>query len=319
MSGMWLLLACHVGKWNNSTDSTSDTGMVDIRIDPAVAEGADFVIQSPDYVIPPFTDVMWCYWGTWTEPTAGISYYEWEQSPNFGHHAMLNRSDDSIEDYPDGTIMDCTIPEGAAMAPVYPLVQGTEAVAPSHGRMILPEGKAVRIEQGQRWMLQSHYLNSSDRPMLVRDVSWGNLMPEEEVEAWVGGYTFNTTDFSLAPHQVSTAEFTCPWQKTINLLTMGSHMHEWGQSIHGEILRSDGSKELIYEQQEWQAEWRDAPQILYFEDGIPVTEGEELHGTCVWNNDSDDVLEFPTEMCVLMGLAWPLDETLGCDAGTPSE
>lgn len=315
------LLACATPDYSLDSDTESD-GPRDLRLDPSQADGADFVIQTPDYIIPSQTDRMYCLWGTWQGPTAGVNVYEFNQSPGFGHHGMLNQVDDRAEDIPDGTYVDCTTPEDQPMiSNSKPLLAGTEVVGPGHGRMVLPEGKAVKIREGQRWMFQSHYINSSDHPILVRDLAWGWTLPQEEVQAWVGSYTFNNSDISLPPQQDSHRVFDCAWGADLHLLSIAGHMHHAGTSMFGAIVGPEQAVEegeRIYDVAVWNGEWRDAPQILTFPgDGLPVQADERLYGSCTWYNTTDETLGFPHEMCVLMGLAWPLEEAIGCDAAHP--
>jgi hypothetical protein len=313
---MWsLLLACAVSE---QPDAPAGEDLNDVRLDLSVAEGYDFVIQTPDYVVPPHSDVMFCYWGTWTAPTAGIHYYEWDQSGGFGHHGMLNHAAESEEDFPDGSWIDCSTPDNGLMSGTAPLLQGTASISPAHGVMELPEGMAVKIEQGERWMFQSHYLNPTDQPLLVRDLGWGSLIAEEDVEGWVGSYTYDNSMIALPPQAESSDRVDCAWGQDLHILTMAGHMHGWGLSMWGGIAGPEEEPERIYELPSWDPAWRDAPQVVAFPDGgIPVKAEDRLIGECTWWNDTDEVLGFPTEMCVLMGLAYPLNGMINCDSGRP--
>ena len=91
-----------------------------------------------------------------------------------------------------------------------------------------------------------------------------------------------------------------------------------GRRFHGPRGEEEEEEERIYELPSWDPDWRDAPQVVVFPDGgIPVGARDRLIAECTWRNDTDEVLGFPTEMCVLMGLAYPLTETLSCDSGRP--
>jgi hypothetical protein len=316
-----LLLACTADTNIDPQDSGADTPR-DLRTDVSVAKDADFVIQSPDYLVPPNEQLMFCYWGTWEGPTTGVNYYEFLQSPGFGHHAVLTQVQEDASDAPDGTWVQCgTGEDQEVMSGTKPLIAGNEVVEPGHGRMTLPEGKAVKILEGQRWMLQSHYINSLDVPILVRDLAWGKTVPQEEVEAWVGSYTFNHTGFSLPPQQATSISFDCSWNHDLHILSMAGHMHGAGRSIFGATLGEEQpaeEAEVVYDVPVWNEDWRYAPQILMFpDDGLEVKASDRLYGQCDWYNDTDTTLTFPNEMCVLMGLAWPLEQAIGCDGAHP--
>ena len=96
-----ILLACTAGTTSDSPESEADN-IRDLRTDPAEAKDADFLIQSPDYLVPPNEQLMFCYWGTWEGPTVGVNFYEFLQSPGFGHHAVLTQVQEDSSDAPDG-------------------------------------------------------------------------------------------------------------------------------------------------------------------------------------------------------------------------
>ena len=46
---------------------------------------------------------------------------------------------------------------------------------------------------------------------------------------------------------------------------------------------------------------------------LQVKEGESFTTTCNWNNDTDEVLHFPHEMCVATALVYPATISMVCD------
>lgn len=312
---MWFLLAC---AGDPDVDSAGDdTGLLDLRADIVDVPEEAFLIVTPDYTIEPGAEVFYCYYGTWTEPTQGINYFEWYQSGEYGHHGMWFGTSESATDYPDGSWEDCTPVEGEPMRDVIPLVQGTAALGPQHGVMDLPEGTAVRVEEGQRWVMHSHYVNSGTRPILVRDVGWGIALAESEVDTWAAGWNVGTAWMSVSPGASETYAATCSFPSAVTLLNIAAHMHDNGVAISLDRQR-DGSTERLLEIDEWLDEYTDAPPIKSLEEGaVTALEGDQFTTTCTFFNETDDTLTFPTEMCETMGLAYPLDEPWRCDDSSP--
>lgn len=156
-----------------------DTGPLDYRTTPDDPPENGFQLKTPEFVVEPYQDVTMCYYGTYTGESAGIHFYEWFQDTHAGHHFMVLVPEEG-DTTPDDTFLDCSLPDASEMKGVSPLLQGTTAVSKLNGQMILPEGKAVKLDQGQRWVLQSHYLNTTGDALLVQDsANFGLISPDE--------------------------------------------------------------------------------------------------------------------------------------------
>ncbi len=311
-----LLVAC-----SPSTDALldeplgDDTGVSDVRVDPGAPPEGGFQLLTPEYTIAPHSDEMLCFFGTYEGPDVGVNFYQWFQDPEFGHHMMLLDAYDG-EMVPDGTVLDCS---GQSLMALRPLLEANELLGEISGRMVLDDGIAVRLRTGQRWAMQSHYINTSDRALLVRDAMNIGVVPVEEVENWAGTWSFNTSVFSLPPQEASRLSFSCAWPSDVNVLHMMGHMHDYGTAIHVSHDRpgSNTSTE-VYALPEWDPAWQQQPRLRSYAAGeLMPRAGDQLTVTCDFLNTTDAALEFPSEMCVAAGLAWPLDAPLSCDAGYP--
>ena len=71
----------------------------------------------------------------------------------------------------------------------------------------------------------------------------------------------------------------------------------------------------MYSVPEWDPVLRDAPTYVDFAPGEFVLEPDDkLTTRCEWNNDGDEPLSFPHEMCVTFGMAYPSRVPIICDA-----
>ncbi|MSQ01815.1 MAG: hypothetical protein EXR71_07975 [Myxococcales bacterium] len=313
------LLAC-TGLPPVEKDESLDD-LADHRVaDEAVGElGANQSVWSgAEFTVEPGADVMTCVFGSYMGPTVGLHDVHTHQGAG-GHHLQIMGTTTPLLDVPDGEVMDCTGDGGQfQMADLEPIgvtnggsVNG-EAIGVS---MPLAEGMAVRLEEGQRYVLQSHYINTGQEAFKVRDLAVLTTIPEEEVVTWAAPLIYNDSDFSIPPAGELTTSFECTTEKQWNFLYVLGHMHEWGTAFS--IDRQDGADYApFYNVPVWDPVFRDAPAIDYYPDGsLSVPEGTTFRTTCSWFNDQDEALVFPHEMCVAVNIVYPQKTTVICDAG----
>lgn len=311
---MWALWACVAGENPASESVTTTEAVLDYRTDPGEPPANGFQLKMPAAEVAPYTDQTLCYYGTYNGPSMGVPYYEWFQDIHYGHHFMMLAADPS-DNHADGDIIPCADPDGSGMAAQRPLFQGTEAKSVLNGKMVLPEGKAVHLHQGQRWIMQSHYVNSSAHTLLVQDSVNVWTVPEAEVTDWVSAFVFNNSLFTL-PLGTSTLQVDCTWTRPVTVITLMGHLHDWGTRFSVDHKKMDGSTKRIYEIPDWDPDWTYEPQVKFFADGSLTTRTGDVFSTqCSWDNQSGEELEFPKEMCVAIGMAYPLDMPILCDTG----
>ena len=283
---------------------------VDLRVEvPEVSEDS-VVLLGPDFVVGPYTEVMFCIFGTWEEEEQGMVAATTLQDKSFGHHAILMGTTVSPIIHPDGTTLDCT--ESSEMVDMEPMIM-VEPVEQGITEMTLPEGMAMKLKQGQRWVLQSHYVNPTGDSLQVRDVVTLDLVNPAEVTTWAAPLVLVETDLVLPPGETTTLSFDCPVEEELNLLYLLGHMHEWGTSFSTDHTVGE-TAERIYEVPDWDLEFRDEPPRVEFgETGRALGIGDVLTTTCTWENETEDEIVFPYEMCASVGIAWPLTIPLVCD------
>lgn len=315
-----LLFAC-----TSATDSAGldDTGAVvgDHRVteedlgqlteDQVVFEGAEFTVQ-------PGQDVMMCLFGTYTGETIGLHDVRTYQGAG-GHHLQIMGTSTPAIDVPDGTVADCTSVGGVFnMADLEPIGVTNGGVVDGKAidiSMPLPSDMAFELENGQRFVMQSHYLNTTQESFTVRDLAVLTLLPEDQVGTWAAPLIFNDSNFSIAPGASGQSSFDCTTDEDWNFLYVLGHMHEWGTAFNLDRVAEDGSTNSFYSVPEWDPVFRDAPKIDYYPDGgMAVAKGTTFRTTCDWFNDTDTELVFPYEMCDSINIVYPQKATVVCDA-----
>jgi len=254
-------------------------------------------------VIPAYSDHEYCLFGTYSGGDAGLHEYDAYQT-QFGHHIVLLQSFADPVAYPDGTVVECSNPSDETMINVRPFI-----IAPTFGAgenlFSLPEGMAAVIHAGDRYLIQSHYVNTSANDILVRDVVNLGMVSEDSVQLWAAPLVFTQVAISLPPHQTSSVQFDCTMESDLNVMFMFGHLHEWGTSFETGRVSGDSVDPMV-NISPWQAEYRDAPPVSDFSKApLELKIGDVVRTTCNWNNDTDDVIEFPHEMSAAAGMAYP--------------
>ena len=314
-----MLWACGPNTDPQITDSADDAKDERITLEQlgTLTENQE-VWEGPDFYVEPGQEIQMCVFGTYTGPDTGLhDVHTWQGAG--GHHLQLMGTTTPIIDVPDGTVVDCTDEGGsfemADLRPVGVTNGGTVGNYEIEVSMPLPEGMAVELESGQRFVMQSHYLNPSADRLHVRDVAVLTLTPAEEVSTWAAPLIFNDSSFSIPPGQDLTSSFDCTTDEDWNFLYVLGHMHEWGTAFLME--RQEGEDwSGFYEEPVWDAVLRDAPRVDYYPDGaMTVPAGTTFRTTCSWYNDEDTELVFPHEMCVGLSIVYPQKTTVVCDGG----
>ncbi len=316
---MLILLACTAGP--GSTDLDTASGVLDLRVTEAdVGELADnqFLMEGPEAQVEAGADAMVCVFGTYTGPDIGLHDVYTYQGEG-GHHLQLMGTTTPAADVPDGTIMDCTGEGGefqmSDLEPVGITNGGSVGGEQIDVAMPLPDGMAFELESGQRFVMQSHYINYGTEPILVRDLAVLTTIPEDEIadEQWAAPLIFNRSDFSIPPGSSLTTDFECTTEGDWNFLYVMGHMHEWGTAFNMERKVGE-TYEPFYAIPEWDPVYRDAPIIDYYPDeSLAIPAGTTFRTTCSWFNDQDEALVFPHEMCVGVNIVYPQKATIICD------
>jgi hypothetical protein len=308
------LLACTSEPTDPGDDSEVEAD--DLRRDFPEATPDAVVFTTPDLIIPPYTDMEYCWVTTYHGPDVGLTGLRNYQSVN-GHHVVILGTTETERSLPDDTIWDCTTTESLGMANMEPIIVGggLEYVDDGVDNVFdLPPGMASEMESGQRIVVQSHYINPTDTPIRVKDQTQYLTMPVEDVQEWASvlALTDNSVNIPVGATDYTTS-FDCTIEDTYSLVYLGGHMHEWGKAFSLDRKRGD-SVERIYEVATWDPVYRDAPIINTYKPGeFMIEAGDTFTTTCTWYNDQDKALTWPHEMCVSFAMIHPSKVPVICD------
>jgi hypothetical protein len=280
---------------------------VDARIDYGQSD-AQIILDSPDLIIPAYTEKMHCYFLTYEGPSVGIIEGRGAQNPLYGHHVLPAITYVSEDAYPDGALVDCT----EEWVDAEPMIEVTELSGDGTFSFAFPEGLARKLESGQRLMINSHHINTSEEPILVNDRIELYTIPIEEVVEFVAPFWHSPPDIYIPPGEVEITH-TCTLTEDLSFLWLMGHMHENGQHFSVDYHKSDGSSERIYEVDAWDPVYRDVPPVNIYEVGeLNMSEGESITTTCTYLNLTAETLSFPEEMCTTIGVIYGLEDAVEC-------
>ena len=271
------------------------------------ASDADVIFDTPTLTIPPYSEKMHCYFLTYEGPDVAVIAGTGTQNAQYGHHVLPALSTVSQEEYPDGTIVDCT----ERWVDAEPMIEVTELAGDGRFSFSLPSGLGRRLSSGQRIMVNSHHVNTTGAPVQVNDRIELYVDSIESIDAFVAPFWHSPPNLYI-PEGLQEISHTCTITQDLQFLYMMGHMHEHGVSFSVDHHRLDGTTERIYEVLAWDAVYRDVPPVNYFEDDFQIKEGESITTTCTYQNDTDGALQFPSEMCTTIGIVYPAEEAFEC-------
>lgn len=289
--------------------------VVDARQDFGEAPDPGLGIVMPDVIVEPYEEIIYCYFGTYTGETVGVTHLWPLEAEDYTHHNQLKTPLADTE--PDGTVMDCT-ETGDAMGYFTPLIEAvgvTPETADEKGWLDLPDGMAMRLDQGTPWVQETHYINATDQRVLANSALQLGFVPYDEVDTWVGTFEFDSGEPIIPPDGEVSITFECAWPQDANVLSILGHMHELGVSIETEWIHEGGS-EILYQVADWKPEYKSEPVIDNHAPGeVAVKEGDVFRTTCTYVNNGTETVTFPTEMCTLNGTVYPLETVIRCVEG----
>lgn len=301
-------------KDSSAQDSSLDSDVLDVREDFPDAPQPGHEIRAPSFEVPPYSEVFWCYYGTYTGPTVGVTWFQPLQSNQYSHHNLLRNVTDG--GLPDGTMIEC--PATGSMYDYAPLFEGV-GIEPGESAtnwLEMPDGVAIQFMEGQKWVLDMHYVNPTDKTLIVQNGVNMGTVAVEDVEHWAAPVRMDGGIVELPSGEATTVAFDCEWPSDVTVLSLGGHMHEHGTSYEVDHVRSDGSIERIYNVDPWDEEYRDFPLLENWGVGeLEVAAGESFRTYCNWFNATEELLTYPDEMCTTFVVAYPLDTALSCVLG----
>ena len=277
--------------------------------DPAGDDPEDVLqLATPELAVASGEDITYCtYLDHEVAEDRDILSFEGTQS-QFGHHTILYgvRSKQ-----PAGTHV-CT--EADMINVRYLAAGGSET-----GTFMVQDGIAFRLRAGQQLMIQSHFINASDRDVTgSSEFRVDTALPDPSRQP-ADLFTVVTTEIDVAARAGGSASAECPIGQDLSLIALGGHAHEWGRrvSIARAPAATAGAPEMLYDE-EWSPDRVFDPVIRGYQAGQPLrlSAGDRLRVDCEYENDTDEPLAFPREMCVAFGFYFPADREIDCVDGS---
>jgi hypothetical protein len=270
---------------------------------PPAKEGYTRFVAPVVKSLQPGTDVMHCqYIQAPLDRDIDILDVQGYQSEG-GHHAVAYASSYAG---PLGTSRDCTTEDNTSQGAFLGGVGGEAG-----GGAKLPPGVAFRLKKGSSIMLNIHFLNVSDRAYdghSVLDFKFAEVDPNRTVAAmFVSGHF----SFQIPPSANGEAVTECKLPRDMKVVMFSNHMHDYGSAVKTEIVRANGTVELLVDDPLWTYEMQFQPNFRSWtaEAPLQLAAGDALRTTCRWKNTTKSPLVFPREMCI--GVSFFLSEGQG--------
>jgi hypothetical protein len=168
-----------------------------------------------------------------------------------------------------------------------------------------PPGVAAKLAPGTVLVINTHYLNTTSKPVNT-DVRLNiYTLPEKDI-VHEGGFLFFYNPFIRVPARgTASSRMRCAISADITLVTGQSHMHRRGVGYVANVVQpSDGSMTPIYEGNDWE----NVP-ITEWSPGMVLTKGHSIDYTCQYQNSEDrQIAQGATtkdEMCMFLGNYYP--------------
>jgi hypothetical protein len=181
----------------------------------------------------------------------------------------------------------------------------------AHGAPIvqgLPEDVAVVIKQGSILLMNTHYLNASDRPLATDARINLHTVPKERVTKEAGFIFFYNPFIRVPANARAEAREVCPVRSTVQVLNVQSHMHKRGVDFEANVLDAAGAKvgDTLYAGKEWEE-----VVMKPYAPARTLSPGQMIEYRCGYDNREARVvtqgLKTTDEMCMLLGLYYPRD------------
>jgi copper type II ascorbate-dependent monooxygenase-like protein len=273
-----------------TTGATSGTGG---------AVGDTLTLTMETFTVPPGGEVYKCqnYANPFGGTPADVSAFESHMTG--GSHHLLLFYKKNATNTPEA---DCSGLEFAATPYSTQLPDDT---------LEFPAGVAAQVPTNQGFRLQSHYLNTTDKPIEAHVQLTFHLAKPGTVKDHAGVLFVVEPQFSIQPNSTQVVNHTCTLPYDMNLIKAGSHMHKHGTHFDATI-----GAQKVFETTTW-----DEPKPALFAPAMPVKGGDKLDFNCTFVNNSAQTLTFgesaeTNEMCIFVSSFYPVPDgtiTVGCN------
>lgn len=287
--------------------------VIDLRaIYPDPPEGG-LQILTPDLAIPPYSEILWCYYDSWKGPDMGMTSFVELHPVQFHHHSLVKDAN-SLDSVSDGQFADCTDIEEEDGMQIPPLLHTVSMDYPQgEGSIVrMPPDMAFRLETGQKYSADIHYINPTDKTVIINSAFNIGLVPADDVQDWVSSFDLDAGYFELPPNQESSIAFDCELEADVSIVTLLAHAHQYGKRYKVELIDTQGGSRVLMDI-EWREQYRwSSPTFFFRHNEFILSEGDKIRTTCTWDNPTGDILMFPAEMCTTSGVGVGLSKPVFC-------
>jgi hypothetical protein len=191
---------------------------------------------------------------------------------------------------------------GAFVSPILAFVQRPDQ------RITFPPGVGLRIEPGQRLLLNAHWLNGGAAPVTVDVAANFRAARPGTVRHHARSVQLGALRIDVPPH--GTAETTAEWPVPfpMNVVWLSSHSHKHTTSASVELLRGGVSAG-----EELRTTSYAEPAVRRYDTPLRLEPGDTVRWTCRYANPTDRRVRFGVtsddEMCFTVGFFYPDDDT----------
>jgi hypothetical protein len=243
---------------------------------------------------------MWCQYITPPmDADTDVIEVQGQQSLG-GHHIVLYATSES---QPVGTTKDCGDNDMVSVRFLGGIGgEGAQAIAKG-----LPSGTVFRIPKGYGLLANIHFINTTDHPIDGQGVVDLKSAPADSSKRVASLFSNVAIAFNIGPNATYTHDVNCALKQDLDILFFANHMHELGTSAYSEIIRANGTKAALREDRGWTKD--DVFNLKFtqwsLDSPMKFKAGDVVHTHCEWNNPKPTPVDFPTEMCVGVGIsAW---------------
>jgi hypothetical protein len=171
------------------------------------------------------------------------------------------------------------------------------------GGIKLPAGVAFRLPKGSSIMLNTHFLNTTDDPIDGHTVVDFQFVEVDSSRKVASLFTTGSVGFKLPAMTLADAMAECTIPQDMQFILFTNHMHDNGVRAKTELVRADGSVELVHEDPNWtyEMQFNAVYSKWSIDEPLAIAKGDRLRTRCSWLNATPAELGFPREMCFGVG------------------
>lgn len=302
-----IAVSCQVGCSESDPPTTTETGNELAR--PAPTQGLQLQMLSD---LDPAVETERCRF--FAVPPGGLYVNRQEVRFTAGsHHALLfatpYTSIPTVDRFGAAVdtsgVFDCGEEGPTAHWEVSGVAGGSQT---AHGEPIvgdLPADTAVKLPGGSVLLMNTHYLNATDKTLHTDARINLYTIPAEQAKQEAGFIFFYNPFIRVPAMGNAVASEVCPVLSDISLVNAQNHMHKRGVGYEANLLDSSGSKlEELYKGTEWE-------EVVMHKNTPPkaLKQGQMIQYHCDYTNREDRVitqgLSTKDEMCMFIGLYYP--------------